>query len=129
MNQPKFEEIEQPPSKAEVILMQSLTRLDKIALGVALGTYCGLLIFLATNFLILKGGEEIGPNLYLLSQYFAGYDITFVGSLIGLFYGFTAGFILGWLVAFLRNAVIRIYLNFLKFSGNISSVNDFIDNP
>lgn len=109
--------------------MQSLTKLDKVALGISIGTYLGLGIFFATNFLILKGGEEIGANLILLSQYFAGYEITFVGSLIGFFYGFVFGFALGWLIALLRNTVIRIYISFLKFKGSMSTVNDFIDNP
>lgn len=114
---------------AEAFIVESLTRLDKTALGVSLGALFGLAVFLATNILIFKGGEEIGPNLILLSQYFTGFDISFTGSLIGLFYGFITGFALGWLIAFLRNAVIRVYIGFLKLKGSMSTVNDFIDNP
>lgn len=113
----------------EEFIVQSLTRLDKTALGISLGTVLGLAIFLSTNLLIFKGGEVIGPNLVLLNQYFAGFDISFTGSLIGFFYGFVSGFILGWLIAFLRNSVIRIYIAFLRLKGNMSAVNDFIDNP
>lgn len=130
MKSSTYEEVSsETPDTTEMLIMRSLTKLDKIALGISIGIYLGLGIFIATNFLILKGGEEIGPNLVLLSQYFAGYDITFVGSLIGLFYGFISGFALGWLIALLRNAAIRIYISFLKFKGNMSTVNDFIDNP
>jgi hypothetical protein len=126
----EFEETEDKnSSETDSILIQSLTSLDKIALGVSLGVLFGLAIFLATNFLLLKGGEEIGRNLILLGQYFEGFDISFTGSLVGLFYGFIFGFILGWLIAFLRNSIIWLYIAFLRFKGNMSTMNDFIDNP
>ena len=114
---------------ANKLIVQSLAKLDGVALGIALGTLFGLVIFLATNFLILKGGDLIGPNLALLSQYFIGFHVTFSGSFIGLFYGVVTGFILGWLIAFLRNLVIRIYLQVIKLKGSMSAINDFIDYP
>jgi hypothetical protein len=113
----------------EKLIVQSLARLDGVALGVALGTLFGLIVFLATNILILKGGSEIGPNLALLSQYFIGYEVTFGGSLIGLAYGSLAGFVFGWLIAILRNIIVAIYLHLLKIKRNISAVNEYIDNP
>lgn len=113
----------------EKLIVQSLAKLDGIALGISLGTLFGLAIFFATNILIIKGGDIIGPNLVLLSQYFIGYEITFAGSLIGLGYGLVSGFILGWLIAFLRNFVVAVYLHILKLKGSMSAVNDYIDNP
>jgi len=59
----------------------------------------GLAIFVATNWLVLKGGKIVGPHLVLLSQYFIGYRVTFVGSLIGLGYGFALGFLAGYFMA------------------------------
>lgn len=111
------------------MIVESLAKLDGLAMGIALGTLFGLIVFLATNLLIFKGGDEIGPNLALLNQYFIGYHVTFGGSLIGLIYGFISGFILGFLIAFLRNAVVRIYLHIVKLKGSMSAVNDYIDNP
>lgn len=113
----------------EKIIVQSLAKLDGLALGISLGTLFGLVIFFATNILIIKGGDVVGPRLVLLNQYFIGYEITFAGSLIGLFYGFVSGFILGWLIAFLRNFVISIYLHIVKLKSSMSAVNDYIDNP
>ncbi len=113
----------------EKLIVQSLAKLDGLALGISLGTLFGLLIFFATNVLIIKGGDLIGPNLVLLNQYFIGYEITFTGSLIGLFYGFVSGFILGWLIALLRNFVVAVYLHILRLKGSMSAVNDYIDNP
>ena len=111
------------------LIIQSLAKLDALALGISVGTLFGLVNFLATIFLIIKGGETVGPNLALLSQYFIGYEVTPIGSLIGLFYGFISGFVLGWLIAVLRNFVVAIYLHILKLKGNVSAVNDYIDNP
>lgn len=114
---------------ADELIVRSLAKLDSVALGISIGTLLGLIIFLATNILIFKGGDQIGPNLSLLNQYFIGYAVTFSGSFIGLLYGFIAGFIFGWLIAFLRNFSVAIYLNLFKIKGRISAVNDFIDHP
>ncbi len=116
-------------NNADKIIIQSLAKLDAIALGIAVGTLFGATIFLATNILIFKGGDVIGPNLALLSQFFVGYEVTPAGSVIGLVYGFIAGFLLGSLIAFLRNFIVGAYLNFLKLKGSVAAVNDFIDNP
>ncbi len=120
---------EQDEPDTNALIVQSLAKLDAVALGVSLGTLCGLGIFLATNVLVLKGGEEIGPTLELLNQYFIGYEVTPVGSLIGLFYGFATGFLAGFLIAILRNFVVAVYIQFLKIKSSVSAVNDFIDNP
>jgi hypothetical protein len=88
-----------------------------------------LLIFSATNFLLFKGGDVIGPNLVLLGQFFIGYEVSFSGSLIGAIYGLMAGFVIGWLIAFLRNFVVAVYMHILKLKGSLSAVNDYLDNP
>ena len=111
------------------LIVQSLARLDGVALGIAIGALFGTAIFLATNLLIFRGGDVIGPNLALLGQYFIGYEVTFSGSVIGLVYGFIAGFVAGWLIAFLRNAFVKIYLHIVRIKANLSAVNDYIDNP
>lgn len=110
-------------------IVQTLAKIDSLALGVAIGTVFGLGIFLATNLLILKGGEIIGPNLALLAQFFPGYRVTFGGSFIGLLYGFVSGFALGWLIAVIRNIIIKIYLHIINLRQRMAAVNDFIDHP
>lgn len=111
------------------MIVDSLAKLDGVALGVSLGVLFGLIVFAATNIIIFKGGDVVGPNLALLGQYFVGYDVSFSGSLIGLIYGVIAGFILGWLIAALRNFVVSVYIHYLKVKGSMSAVNDYIDNP
>jgi len=85
-------------------------KLDRMALGVSVGLTAGILLFLATIALVLKGGEVVGPRLQLLSQYFPGYAVTAWGSLAGLAYGALAGFLTGWIFAFLRNASLFVYV-------------------
>ncbi|MFN0277188.1 MAG: hypothetical protein ACKVRN_01160 [Pyrinomonadaceae bacterium] len=117
------------PDATEELIIQSLAKLDGKALGVAIGLLMGLGIFVATNLLIFKGGEVIGPNLALLNQFFIGYEITFVGSLIGMIYGIIVGFAIGWLIAAIRNFVVMMYMQIIKVKGSMAAVNDYIDNP
>ena len=70
------------------------------------GLVGGLVIFVATNWLVLKGGPVVGPHLGLLGQFFIGYRVTFLGSFIGFAYGFVSGFLAGYFVATVYNLVV-----------------------
>ena len=87
----------------EGALLTRLLRLNATVQGVVTGIVTGLAIFIATNWLVIKGGEVVGPNLSLLNQFFIGYRVTFVGSLIGAAYGFICGFLGGYCVSTLYN--------------------------
>jgi hypothetical protein len=76
-------------------------------LGMVLGILFGSMLFLATNFLILKGGENVGAHLALLSVFFPGYRVTFFGSLIGFFYMFVLGFMIGIVIGAVYNKIVR----------------------
>lgn len=80
----------------EAVVLTRLLRLNAVVQGVVTGLVVGLGIFIATNWLVLKGGEVVGPHLALLGQYFIGYQVTFVGSLVGFAYGFLLGFVIGY---------------------------------
>ena len=95
----------------EQLLKQAVLRLNGNVLGLVMGIIGGLIIFVATNWLVIKGGEVVGPHLSLLNQFFIGYSVTFVGSLIGAVYGFITGYLSGLLIGWVYNAVI-----FLKTS-------------
>lgn len=87
---------EEDPAEAYVL------RLNGRAWSLAIGTLCGLALFVATNVLVLRGGEDVGSHLGLLSVYFPFYDVTFLGSLIGFAYAFV--------VAYLATALLcRVY--------------------
>jgi len=87
----------------EEIVLTRVVRLNAVIQGVVAGLLVGLVIFLATNWLVIKGGDPVGPHLSLLGQYFIGYKVTFTGSLVGFAYGFVTGFIGGYSVARVYN--------------------------
>ena len=90
------------------VVMTRLLRLNATIYGVVTGALFGGAIFLATNWLILKGGQVVGPHLALLGEFFIGYRVTFVGSLIGFVYGFAVGFVVGYTVAWIYNRVLGL---------------------
>ena len=114
-------------SGSDKVIIEAFARVDKTALGLAIGIVGGLTVFAATVFLLIKGGEVVGPNLALLGQFFFGYTVTIKGAFIGLIYGFAAGFALGWLIAFFRNSLLTAYLLSLKTRANLTSSLDSID--
>jgi hypothetical protein len=89
-------------------LFRGVLWLNLKALGLALGLLFGLAIFIATNWLVLKGGEPVGPHLSLLGQYFIGYKVSFLGSLVGFAYGFGLGSLCGASIGWIYNSVVEI---------------------
>ena len=77
-------------------------------LGLAFGLLFGLIIFVATNWLVIKGGEPVGPHLSLLGQYFIGYRVSFLGSFIGFAYGFAVGTLSGALIGWIYNVIVDL---------------------
>ena len=86
-------------------LFKGVLLLNAKVVGLALGVIFGLGVFVATNWLVIKGGDRVGPHLILLSQYFIGYRVTFLGSLIGFAYGFALGTICGALMGWIYNKI------------------------
>jgi hypothetical protein len=86
-------------------LFSGVLWLNAKVFGLTLGIVCGLALFLATNWLVLKGGKSVGPHLSLLSQYFIGYRVSFLGSFIGFFYGFAVGTLCGSLMGWMYNRI------------------------
>ena len=124
------EEISIDPSKIAVwvkILSSSLARIDKLGFATATGSISGLIVFLATIFLIIKGGEVVGPKLQLLNQYFFGYTVTLKGAFVGMAYSFTWGFLFGWLFAYFRNLFIAFFIYRVKRKTELLKFRDFID--
>jgi protoporphyrinogen oxidase len=111
----------------ERVILKSFARMEKTAMGIALGTVSGLLFFVATLWLVVKGGEVVGPNLQLLSQYFFGYTVSVKGAFVALFYGFLWGFLFGWLFAYLRNLMLALYIIRVKKKAERLSLMDFVD--
>lgn len=95
-----------PSEVEERILKKAVLRLNGHILGFVLGFIGALIIFVATIWLVIKGGENVGAHLGLLGHFFIGYDVTYTGSLIGAVYGFVTGYLSGLIIGSIYNAVI-----------------------
>lgn len=97
---------QKPNISEEEIIRNAVVRLNGHILGFVFGAVGALILFSATNWLVLKGGEVVGPHMGLLDQFLIGYSVTFVGSLIGAAYAFVIGYLSGLFVAWIYNWVI-----------------------
>ncbi|HMJ08899.1 MAG TPA: hypothetical protein VK468_07830 [Pyrinomonadaceae bacterium] len=112
-NDPESHSIEQqiamtnPPKAAveEQLIKKAVLRLNGHILGFVMGVIGAIAVFVATNWLVLKGGDVVGPHLGLLGQFFIGYSVSFLGSLIGAAYIFVIGYIGGLLISWIYNSV------------------------
>jgi hypothetical protein len=107
-------------------LPHAFAPVHKRALGVAVGFMAGLAFFFVTAFhlLIQPSGA---PPIALLSQYFYGYEVSWWGALVGLFWGGVTGFVAGWFVAFVRNLVTAIRIFIFRTKGELAQTKDFLD--
>jgi hypothetical protein len=101
------------PSIDDEKLFKSVIKFNTKFLSLALGFITGLAIFVATNWIVIKGGHTtpsgeyiIGPHLQLLSQFFIGYRVSFLGSIIGFFYGFALGTLCGTVFGIIYNRIV-----------------------
>ena len=93
--------------KLEEIVFTRVLQLNAVVQGIVLGLLTGVAIFIATNWLVLKGGRVVGPHLSLLNQFFIGYEVSFLGSLVGFAYGCVFGFAVGYVIAVVYNFAAR----------------------
>jgi hypothetical protein len=96
-------------------LFRGVLRLNTKFLGLVLGFIAGLAIFIATNWLLIKGGHTtpngqyvVGPHLQLISQFFIGYNVSFLGSIIGFLYGFALGTLAGSAIGLIYNKIVDL---------------------
>jgi len=100
----EYDSVVVEPGRAhEEVVLTRVVRLNAVLTGIVTGVFAALIIFVATNWLVIKGGRVVGPHLVLLSQFFIGYRVTFLGSLIGAAYALLGGFLIGFFVAAVYN--------------------------
>jgi len=91
----------------EELIERVAVRLNAATVGLVLGFLFGAAIFVATIWLVIKGGPNPGAHLVLLSQFFPGYSVTFPGSILGFVYGFLVGFVTGVVLGAVYNKLAR----------------------
>jgi hypothetical protein len=106
--------MEEPKREDDLKLFKGVLRLNAKYVGLVFGLLLGLAIFIATNWLVIKAHAvpnkewPVGPHLELLGQFFFGYRVSFLGSIIGFLYGFAIGSIAGTAVGFIYNKIVDL---------------------
>jgi len=111
------------PSRARL----ALARVHPAALGTALGCVLAVWVFALTMWTALAGSTAARRALALLSQYWPGYRVTLPGAALGLVYGLVFGFVAGYAIAATRNAIIRLYVTYLRRRAEQQQMNDILD--
>ena len=105
---PTLEPLQNSRVNEEEIIKNAVLRLNGKILGFVIGSIAALAIFVATNWLVLKGGDVVGPHMGLLGQFFWGYSVTFGGSLVGAAYAFLAGYLIVIFISWVYNGVLLL---------------------
>lgn len=130
------EELDELPPR----LQRAFAPMRKRALGLATGLVLGALVFGVTAYhLVFQPGVPEGltnypfgddpvGHLWLLQQYFAGYDpVSWGGAAIGFCWGAGVGFVLGFAIAALRNIIVQTWLLVVRARGNLQANKGFLD--
>ncbi|MDH3732615.1 MAG: hypothetical protein OEU54_03740 [Gemmatimonadota bacterium] len=96
----------EPTNDTEAI-QAAIRRLNERAWGISTGLVLGLGLLVATLFLVIKGGANVGQHLNLLGNYLPGYRVTFLGAFIGFVYAFVLGYGAGRVVGTVYNRMVR----------------------
>src|SRR6185295_16221852 len=115
-----------PADPVDQALRYAFAPLHKRALGLAFGLTAGLVVFVVTAFHVVAHAGD-GLPLGLLSQYFYGYNVSWRGAFVGLWWAFVAGFAAGWFLAFLRNLAVAIWPFVMKAKASLAQTRDFLD--
>lgn len=114
------------PSASQSLIL-AFAKLDKLAFATALGIVTGLTVAITTLLIVIKGGEQAGQSLQLLSQFFQGYTVTVLGAFVGFAYSFASAFLWGWLFAYLRNFALGFVIYRARREAELMSFRQFLD--
>jgi hypothetical protein len=87
-------------------IRRAFERTSEQGWGLALGFLASMGLFVATVWLVVKGGPVVGPHLSYLSVYLPGYSVTWKGAFIGGAYMFFLGYGAGRVVATIYNRIV-----------------------
>ncbi len=91
------------------LIRHSIVRLRSRIMAMTFAAAGGMGLFVATLWLLIRGGPNVGQHLSLLRHYFPGYSVSLGGSLVGFGYGAVVGGLVGWSIARVYNAVASRY--------------------
>lgn len=115
-----------PSSDLPAATLLAFAPLHKRVFGTACGVAVALVVFAATLSNLLRGPDSQFP-LYLLSEYFFGYSVSWGGLFIGAAWGYVVGFVGGWFLAFCRNLAVAISIFAIRTRAELAQTRDFLD--
>ena len=89
----------------EQLLRSAIARLRASVMAVVFALVGGTGLFVATAWLLIRAGDNVGRHLSLLDNYFPGYAVTWPGCFVGFGYGALTGGVLGWSIAWIYNRI------------------------
>ena len=92
-------------SNEEALILQSIARLRAGIMAIVVGLLSGTALLVATVWLLIRGGENVGQHLSLLGNFFPGYSVTWGGAVVGFIWAAISGGVIGWLAAWVYNRV------------------------
>jgi hypothetical protein len=100
--------------------------MHKAAFGLATAVVAAVVVLVATAITIARRpASDFG--IQLLSQYFAGYSVTWPGAFIGAAWAGFTGFVMGWFVAFARNVSVAVLVSVVRTRAELAQTRDFLD--
>lgn len=116
------------PNADEILptLLYAFAPLHKRAFGVATGVAGAVFMALLTIATLTLPGAHDFP-IGLLGQYFAGYERSWTGVVVGAAWGFVVAFVAGWFGAFCRNLALAFTAFFIRTRAELSETRDFLD--
>lgn len=94
------------PDQAEkALIRRQVARLRAGILAIVFAMVCGFGLWLATAWLLIRGGPNVGQHLRLLHNYLPGYSVTWIGSVIGFAEAAVVGAAAGWSLGWIYNRV------------------------
>ena len=88
------------------LINHAVARLRASVMALVFSLTAGTGLFIATAWLVIRGGEQVGSTLGLLRHYLPGYSVTWPGAFVGFFYLMVIGGVTGWVVAFIYNQIV-----------------------
>ena len=85
---------------------RTVARIHAGVLALVCAVLGGSGLFIMTLWLVIKGGVNVGAHLELLSWYFYGYRVTWLGAFVGLFWGALVGGAVGWIIGEVYDLVV-----------------------
>jgi len=95
-------------SSEREVIATAVARLRAGIMAISCGLLSGGGLLLATVWLLLRGGPNVGQHLVLLRNYLPGYSVTWPGAFLGFFYGALVGGSAGWLMAWIYNRIVAL---------------------